>query len=108
MTQAGPALIVLNYDVDDLDALMSHRRQATGIIDASPAAVVTSTGRTESLDEGPRTGSHTVVLRYPSLAEARMRYSSEAYRALLPARLAATTPRAAFLVEVTYPETLDA
>ena len=103
-----PALIVLNYDVHDLGALMTYRQQATGIIDAPPAAVVTSTASTHSLGEGTTTGAYTVILRYPSLAEAQECYESEAYQALVPARLAATTPRTAFVVEVTHPEELSA
>jgi uncharacterized protein (DUF1330 family) len=106
MTDPLPALIVLNYDVHDHDALMAYRQEATGVVDAPPAAVVTSSATTFALGEGTRTGSHTVILRYPSLDAARDCYESAAYQALVPARLAATIPCAAFLVEVTYPETL--
>ena len=56
------ALIVLNYDVADEDALRAHRVRATGQIDAAPGNLVTSVNRTLSLGEGPLTGTHTVII----------------------------------------------
>ena len=97
-----PALIVLNYDVDDHDALHAYRALATGRIDAAPGILVTSTDQTLSLGEAPLTGTHTVILWYPSLAVATERYESADYQALVPQRLAATTPRAAFVLELVF------
>ena len=95
-----PALIILNYDVVDEDALQAYRVRATGQIDAAPGKLLTSVDQTLSLSEGPATGTHTVIVWYPSLAVAKARYESAAYQALVPRRLAATTPRAAFAVEL--------
>jgi uncharacterized protein (DUF1330 family) len=80
------ALIILNYDVHDPE---EHA-----------AELVATTAETRSLPEAPPAGTHTVVLRAASVAAAVELYESADYQRLLPARLAATTPRAAFVVPV--------
>lgn len=100
------ALLVLNYDVHDDDLLHTYREAAAPVILGSSGQLVTSTDSTHHLGEGDTSGgTHTVVLAYADVAEALARYESTEYRALLEQRLAATTPRAAFVVEATLPST---
>lgn len=96
-----PALIVLNYDVHDAAALARYRLEATPVLLGEGAArLVLTTDRTEAIPEGPPSGTHTVVLSTSSVASAIRLYRSDGYQRLLPIRLGATTPRAAFVVPI--------
>lgn len=94
------ALLVLNYDVVDAERLDSYRVAASDAILGDDGRLLASTQETVALPEGTETGNRTVVIEYPSRAAAEARYGSAAYQALLPERLAATVPRAAFIVEL--------
>lgn len=93
-----PALLIFNYDVTDPAALESYRDVAAPLLHAAAERVV-RTAETVSLPEAPRGGTHTVVWRFPSVAEARAFYESPAYQELVAARVAATVPRSALIVE---------
>lgn len=103
-----PALLVLNYDVHDAAALATYREKAAPIVLAGTARLLTSTAATHHLGEVQSGGTHTVVICFRSTVEAIRRYESDDYQHLLHARLAATTPHAAFVVEVTDPSVLAA
>ncbi|MFF2073906.1 DUF1330 domain-containing protein [Kitasatospora sp. NPDC058162] len=93
------ALLILNYDVTDLERLTAYRKAATPVLLAS-GELVASTDRTVHLGEGgrPPGGTHTVVLRFADAEQARAVYESEAYREHLEERLAATVPFTAMIV----------
>lgn len=95
------ALLILNYDVIDLERLENYRRRAAKAILGATGQLITSTIHTLDLNEGAPTGSSTVIIEYPSREEAERRYSSHAYQTLLTERLAATIPRTAFIVDMT-------
>jgi uncharacterized protein (DUF1330 family) len=93
------AFLILNYDVVDAGRLTAYRAAATPVL-LGPGAgeLMVSTAETIHLAEAPEGGTHTVVLRFRDVEHARAVYGSDAYRDLLGARLAATEPRAAFIV----------
>ena len=93
-----PALLILNYDVHDRDALRDYREQATPVLMVGDTRLVASTNDTVHLDEAPGGGTHTVILEFADVAEARRIYQSEAYQAVIGGRLAASTPRSAMIV----------
>ena len=93
------ALIIVNYDVDDPDALDAYRKVARPVLAARGSTGLVNTAATIDLGEGPGAGHQTVVLRFDSVEAARTAWESEEYQAALPLRLAATTPHSAILVE---------
>ena len=93
-------LLILNYDVRDAEALTLYRAAASPVIVGATGQVLVSTSATTQLPEAPAAGARTVVIWYPSREEADRCYSSAEYQDLLPARLAATTPIVAILVDV--------
>ncbi|MER6502819.1 DUF1330 domain-containing protein [Streptomyces sp. NPDC001455] len=96
-----PALLILNYDVTDPQRLDSYRRAAAPVLLGPDAGeLLASTDRTVHLSEGgrPAGGTHTVVLRFADVEQARAVYESEQYRELLEERLAATRPFTAMIV----------
>ena len=95
-----PALMILNYDVTDRDALNKYRAAARPILIAPGRATrVAMSDRTIDLGEGPPAGSDTVVLRFSSVQAARAAYESTEYQAVLPDRLRSTTPKTSLIVE---------
>ena len=94
------ALIIVNYDVTDPDGLAAYREVASPILRGRYGADgLVATTETIDLGEGQTAGTHTVVLRFDSVAAAREAWESDEYQAVLPMRLAATTPKSAMLVE---------
>ncbi|ETW98421.1 MAG: hypothetical protein ETSY1_18845 [Candidatus Entotheonella factor] len=94
------ALMIINYDVFDRAALDAYRAVAAPIlVGPSLGTAVAISGATVDLGEGHAAGSDTVVLRYESVEAAEAAYRSEAYQAVLPDRLNATTPKIALIVE---------
>ena len=102
-----PALLVLNYDVQDETALAGYRTEAAPVVLAGSGHLLTSTKDTLHLGEAREPGgTHTVVLSFETFEEAVARYQSAEYQRLLQRRLAATIPKAAFIVETTAPVTV--
>lgn len=93
------ALIIVNYDVDDAEALGEYRKVAGPILRDRGSAALVNTAETIDLGEGAGAGHQTVVLRFDDIAAARAAWESDDYRAALPMRLAATTPKSAIMVE---------
>jgi uncharacterized protein (DUF1330 family) len=93
------ALIIVNYDVDDPVGLAEYRQSAGPVLRALGSTALVNTPDTIDLGEGGAAGSQTVVLRFDSIEAARAAWESDEYQAVLPRRLAATTPRSAVLVE---------
>ncbi len=94
------ALMIVNYDVTDRDALNRYRAAAVPIlIRPDLATPVAMSDRTIDLGEGAPPGSDTVVLRFESVDAARAAYESDEYQAVLGDRLRATTPKFSLIVE---------
>ncbi len=92
------ALLILNYDVTDPDALNAYRTAAGPLLSAA-AERVALTSDTIDLAETAPAGTHTVIWQFPSVAAAHAFYHGDAYQNMLADRLAATTPKAAMIVE---------
>lgn len=94
------ALMIINYDVTDRTALDKYRGAAAPVlVGPNLGSAVAISGATVDLGEGHSAGSDTVILRYESVEAAEAAYRSEAYQAVLPDRLNATTPKMALIVE---------
>jgi len=94
------ALIIVDDDVVDLDAIEQHGKAASPILFAHGAASrLTLTAGTVDLGEGDGVGTDTVILRFETVEIAREVWESEAHQTVLSARLAATRPRVAMLVD---------
>ncbi len=92
------ALLILNYDVTDPDALNAYRTAARPLLSVAAERVALTTD-TIDLAEAAPAGTHTVIWRFPSVAAAHAFYHSSAYQNVLADRLAATIPKAAIIVE---------
>jgi uncharacterized protein (DUF1330 family) len=93
------ALLILNYDVHDEAALMAYREIAGPMLTgAGKGERVATTAETVDLGEAGPAGTHTVVLRFPSVEAAREAYTSQEYAAVIDDRIRATTPRASMIV----------
>ncbi len=94
------ALMIVNYDVADRTALDAYRKVAAPLlVGPNLGTAVAISDATIDLGEGHAAGRDTVILRYESVEAAEAAYRSEAYQAILPDRLNATTPKMAFIVE---------
>ncbi|MEU6587172.1 DUF1330 domain-containing protein [Nocardia sp. NPDC046763] len=95
------ALLILNYDVTDSRRLDIYREAAAPVLlGPGRGELLASTDRTVHLGEGGGSagGTHTVVLRFRDIEQARAVYDSADYQDLLDERLAATVPFAAMIV----------
>jgi uncharacterized protein (DUF1330 family) len=93
------ALLILNYDVRDEDALMAYRQVAGPMLTGpGKGERVATTAETIDLGEAQPAGTHTVVLRFASVEAAQQAYSSAEYQAVIGDRVAATTPRVSMIV----------
>ncbi|MDI6103688.1 MFS transporter [Actinoplanes sp. NEAU-A12] len=92
------ALLILNYDVTDPDALNAYRTAAGPLLSAAAERIALTTDTIDLAEAGPA-GTHTVIWRFPSVAAAHAFYHGSAYQSVLADRLAATTAKAAMIVE---------
>jgi len=94
------ALVIVNYDINDAEALEAYRVKASPVLTAGGAGRVANTDVTVDLGEGEAVvGKRTVVLRFDSVEAAKKVWLSDEYQALAAERWAATTPRLAMIVE---------
>lgn len=94
-----PALMIINYNVTDPDALVAYRDAAVEILigpDKGTLRVVTD--QTVDLGEGGGVGTTTVVLEFPSVEVAKKIFDSAQYQAVIGHRLSATEPIHAMIV----------
>ncbi|HDH03497.1 MAG TPA: DUF1330 domain-containing protein [Actinobacteria bacterium] len=93
------ALLIINYNVTDPDALVGYRDAAVEILvgpDRGTLRVVTH--ETIDLGEGDGAGTTTVILEFASVEVAREIFDSPEYQAIIGDRLAATEPKHAYIV----------
>lgn len=94
-----PALLILNYDVHDEEALLAYRQVAGPMLTGpGQGERLATTAETVDLGEAGPAGTHTVVLRFPTVEAARKAYDAPEYQAVVGDRIAATTPRVAMIV----------
>jgi uncharacterized protein (DUF1330 family) len=89
--------LIAQVDVHDPEAYREYAAQVAGTLDGTEGKFLVRGGRIEPL-EGEAPPQRTVVLEFPSMADARNWYESDAYQALIPIRHAAAVTRS-FLVE---------
>ncbi len=94
-----PALMIINYNSSDPEALGAYRDAAIPIlIGPELGSLKAVTDETVDLGEGGEVGSTTVILEFESVEAARRIYDSPEYQAILGDRLAATEPVHAMIV----------
>ncbi len=93
------AYLIVNYDIDDPDSYSEYQGGAAPALKVgSECKVLVLDHHTQQL-EGEGAGHQTVVLEFDSIERAREIYESEAYQAVLPTRLGATSKHFALLCE---------
>lgn len=84
-----PAYFIANYSIRDAAEYGAYAEKAVGTLAAFDGKPLVVDSETVALEGTP--AHQTVVLEFPDKAHARAWYDSEAYRALIPRRHAATT-----------------
>ena len=96
---AMSAYLIVNYDVEDADKYSEYQGGAVPALRiGTECEVLVLEHATEQL-EGQGAGSNTVVLKFDSMDKAREIYESDAYQAVLPTRLGATSKHFAVLCD---------
>lgn len=89
--------LIAQVEVHNLEAYREYASQVASTLEGTEGRFLVRGGRIEAL-EGDAPPERTVVLEFPSIADARNWYESDAYQALIPLRHAAAVTRS-FLVE---------
>ena len=94
-----PALLIINYDVTDVERLDTYREPAGAALrgpgKGSPVVVAHDT---IDLGEGNGAGATTVILEFPAVESAQEAFASPEYQAVIGERLASTDPKSAIIV----------
>lgn len=90
--------LIVNYDVTDAAQYATYQQGAGPALIGQGAEIVVLDPKSVQL-EGEGAGHQTVVLKFSSREEAERIYRSDAYQAVLPTRLGATTKHFAVLVD---------
>lgn len=94
------AYLILNFNIDDPEPYAEYNAAAAEAFNIGvPLEMVARDTATENLEGS--TGDFTIVIKFQSKQEARKIYDSDAYKALIPKRLAATSNHFAVLVDGT-------
>ena len=93
------AYLILNYDVDDADKYAEYQGGAAPALKIGAESDLLVLDPATQQIEGEGAGHQTVVLSFESMEKAREIYESDAYQAVLPTRLAATSKHFALLCE---------
>ncbi|MDH3752352.1 MAG: DUF1330 domain-containing protein [Acidimicrobiia bacterium] len=92
------AYIIVNYDVDDADLYGEYQADAGPALKVGTECKVLVVDPASDVLEGDDVGHQTVVLEFDSIGKAKEIYHSDAYQAVLPKRLRATSKHSAVLV----------
>lgn len=92
------AYLIVNFDVDDVDAYKEYQRGAVPSLGIGESAKLVAYDTDTNQVEGENAGHQTVVLEYPSMEAATAAYESEAYQEVLPVRFQATSKHFGLLV----------
>ncbi len=91
------AYIVADVDVADPDAYSTYTAQVPACLAPFEGRFIVRAGAVITL-EGAAPAGRTVILEFPSVAQARAFWDSPAYRAIVPIRQGCSTARI-FMVE---------
>ncbi len=89
------AYLIANYDVVDIDAYKAYQRQSAPIMENGKLLVLDR----ESVAKEGSAGAQTVVIEYPTKADALAAYESDAYQAIVGIRHGATENGRAVIVD---------
>lgn len=91
------AYLIVEVDVTDTGAYETYKAGTPGVIAQYGGAFIVRGGETEALEGAPPEG-RVVVVKFPSMKQAKAFYHSPEYSELLKIRLAVSNSRG-FLVE---------
>ena len=89
--------VIATIRVDDAEAYEAYRSRTGAVIESCGGRFLVRGGKVEPR-EGEMAHDRVVVLEFPSMAQARAFYDSDAYQAIVPIRQAHADSRL-FLVE---------
>ncbi len=93
------AFLIVNFDVDDPAMYKDYQKGAVPSLGIGTNAKVVAYDTASKQVEGEGAGHQTVVLEYPTVEEAQAAYDSDAYQAVLPLRLRATSKHFGLIVK---------
>ncbi len=93
------AFLIVNFDVGDPAMYKDYQKGAVPSLGIGTNAKVVAYDTASKQVEGQGAGHQTVVLEYASVEEAQAAYDSEAYQAVLPLRLQATSKHFGLIVK---------
>ena len=93
------AFLIVNFDVEDPAMYKDYQKGAVPSLGIGTNAKVVAYDTASKQVEGQGAGHQTVVLEYASVEEAQAAYDSEAYQAVLPLRLQATSKHFGLIVK---------
>ena len=93
------AYLIVNYQVDDADGYAEYQGGAAPALKIGSECDVLVLDPATTQLEGEGAGHQTVVLKFDSMERAREIYESDAYQAVLPKRIGATSKHFALLCE---------
>lgn len=91
--------LIVNFDVDDAAMYKQYQQGAVPSLGIGVDAKLIAYDKATQQVEGDGAGHQTVVLEFPTIEAARAAYESEAYQAVLPLRLQATSKHFALVVK---------
>jgi uncharacterized protein (DUF1330 family) len=83
------AYVIATVEITDPDVYARYLEQSLGLLDGVPTEVLVSDDAPETV-EGTWHGPRTVVMRFPTYADARAWYESDAYQRTMELRTAST------------------
>lgn len=100
---APPAYVISQENVVNAKEIERYRRAALSSLREYGGKPIAVAKRVQIL-EGKWTGNHTIVIRFPSLAQAKKWYSSQSYQKAIPIRKGATSFSNIVILEGVGPE----
>ena len=93
------AYLIVNFDVEDVAMYKQYQQAAVPALGIGTNAKVVVYDKASKQVEGQGAGHQTVVLEYATMEEAQAAYDSDAYQAVLPSRLQATSKHFGLIVK---------
>jgi len=93
------AYLIVNFDVDDGALYKEYQKGAVPSLGIGTDARLLVYDTASKQVEGEGAGHQTVVLEFATIEEAQDAYDSDAYQAVLPLRLRATSKHFGLIVE---------
>ena len=93
------AYLIVNFDVDDRAMYKEYQKGAVPSLGIGTDARLVAFDTASKQVEGEGAGHQTVVLEFATVEEAQAAYNSEAYQAVLPLRMQATSKHFGLIVK---------